>query len=397
MAKALIFIFYLTTTAALCQSAREQLQIANSAKLISSGFYEEIPFQDKNGYLIIPVQIGTETYQYIFDTGGYNTVTTEIMEKNNLPTLLEVEVGSANKIKTITHLSKVPSVKIGSVAFENVGVFKLDFAESPLIQCLTNGGLIGKGMIKECIWQVDYQRKLIRISDQLNKMPNLENSIKLKVRLDKVFNPFIKVEINGQSEEFLLDLGFGGFISLTEKTAQKHVSARIVEINGEGTMGANGISQEKLFVTQLKSLRMANKDWVNPTAFYSKPNNYNLIGSSLAKHFIITLNFKDKELILTPFKIELDESNESFGFDINSKDGKSYVSRLYQGQSADQAGLRLNEEVLKVNGSRLSEMAYCDFYFFIRKVLQSTQPIALEIMRDGKNTELQIRKQRIFN
>ena len=58
----------LVPAAAFGQSAKEQLAIANSAKLVSKGFYEELPFQDKLGYFILKARIDTATYEYIFDT-----------------------------------------------------------------------------------------------------------------------------------------------------------------------------------------------------------------------------------------------------------------------------------------------------------------------------------------
>ncbi len=117
-------------------------------------FYEEISFTDRGGYFIIPVTIGSQTYDYIFDTGGYNTVTTDIMTKNNLPELMKVSVGSGNQIKSKITLSKVPQLKLGDISCTDVGVFNFDFDESPLIMCYTNGGLIGKGVIRQSVWQI---------------------------------------------------------------------------------------------------------------------------------------------------------------------------------------------------------------------------------------------------
>jgi hypothetical protein len=381
----------------LCQSVKEQLEIANSVKLSSTDFYEEIGFVDRRGYLIIPVKIGEETYNYIFDTGGYNTVTTGIMKRNNLPKLMEVNIGSSNKIKSTVQLSKVPKIKIGNVDFESVGVFNFDFNESPLIKCYTNGGLIGKGVIKECVWQVDYSTKVIRVSDQLKKMPNIENSMRLKVRLDKIFNPFIKAEINGQMEEFLLDFGYGGFVSLTEKAGKKYRSNNPIQVDGEGTSSANGVSKEKMYVTKLRNFNIANSSFTNQMAFYSKLNNYNLIGTELLKYFIVTINLKDNEVILTPYKNEAKEPIESFGFSLNTKDGKLYVNRLYRNLPADKIGLRLGDEVLKVNDAILSKMEYCDFHFYINELLESAKQIKLEVNQDGLVKELLIEKGQIFN
>ena len=158
------FIFCISSKG---QTVKEQLSIANSVKLVSKNFYDEIPFSDKLGYFTIQVKIDSSSYVYIFDTGGYNTVTSKIMENAKLPSLMEVEVGSSNKIKSKIKLSKIPLLQIGKAQFENVGVFNFDFSSSPVINCYTNGGLIGKSVIKEGVWQIDYKKSVIRLSDNI--------------------------------------------------------------------------------------------------------------------------------------------------------------------------------------------------------------------------------------
>ena len=226
-------IFVSLTVYSFGQSPKEQLKIANAANVGLTDFYQEISFTDRGGYFIIPVTIGSQTYDYIFDTGGYNTVTTDIMTKNMLPELMKVSVGSSNQIKSEIILSKIPRLKVGDVQFTDVGVFNFDFNEAPVIKCYTNGGLLGKGVIKQAVWQIDYHNKIIRLADNLEKMPNLKNSVKLKVELDRVLNPFIQVEIDGRNQKFMLDFGYGGFISLTEKTANEYQFANSIETYGE--------------------------------------------------------------------------------------------------------------------------------------------------------------------
>src|SRR5690606_30757503 len=108
----------------------------------------------------------------------------------------------------------------------------------------------------------------------------------------------------------------------------------------------------------------------NQVAYYSESNNYNLIGTELTKYFIITLNFPEKELYLTPIpQADPSEAVKTFGFDLNRNGNNIYVSKLFGGLSADKAGLKLNDIVLSVNGKNLNDYSYCDFYFFIKDLL----------------------------
>lgn len=391
----IIFTLFLIRPFALGQSAKEQLSIANSAKLVSKNFYEEVRFNDKLGYFTIQVKIDKNSYEYIFDTGGYNTVTTKIMENAKLPSLMEVEVGSSNKIKSKIKLLKIPLLQIGKVIFQDVGVFNFDFSSSPVINCYTNGGLIGKSVIREAIWQIDYRKSVIRVSDNLASMPNLDNSEKIKIELDKTLNPFLKLLINGKQEKFMLDFGYGGLISLTEKTASYIKSNNILIIEGEGNVSANGIVKETTYATLLKNLIIGKKELKSKVAYYSKSNNYNLLGSELTKYFIVTLNFRDEELILTPYA-DAENSFETFGFNINLDSNKVYVSKLFNKLNAQKAGLLLNDEIISINDEKLSDFSNCDRYFNVNNILRTEKEILLGVKRGGEQKEFRIAKQKPF-
>jgi hypothetical protein len=388
--------FFLFCISSNGQTAKEQLSIVNSVKLVSKNFYDEIPFSDKLGFYTIQVKIDTGSYEYIFDTGGYNTVTSKIMENANLPSLMEVEVGSSNKIKSKIKLSKIPLLQIGKAQFENVGVFNFDFSSSPVINCYTDGGLIGKSVIGEGVWQIDYKKSVIRLSDNILNMPNLYNSEKIKIELDKTLNPFLKIMINGKQEKFMLDFGYGGLLSLTEKTASSLKPKNILTIEGEGVISANGVVRENTYVTLLESIIIGKSDLKNKVAYYSKSNNYNVIGSELAKYFIVTLNFKDRELILTPYD-EVESSYETFGFNINLDSSKIYVSNLFKELNAQKEGLLLFDEIIAVNGKQLNNLAaLCDRYFYVNNILRTEKEILLKIKRGSVDKEFLIERQKPF-
>ncbi len=378
------------------QSVKEKLTIVNSVKLASRNFNYQINFKNKLDYFIIPVKIDTILYEYIFDTGGYNTVTSDIMKKHNLPTLLETEVGSSNKIKSKIKISKIPLLQIGGVKFQDVGVFNFDFNESPVINCFTNGGLIGKSLIHQAVWNIDYKNSIIKVSDNILDFPLLNDSKKIKIELDKTLNPFFYVLINGKQEKFLLDFGFGGLISLTERTASALNLKNVLEIEGEGNISANGVVKEKSFIAAIDKISFGGINLKNQIAYYSKSNNLNLIGSELTKYFIVTLNFKDKELVLTPYN-DNENNFETFGFSVNISDSKLYINTIFNGLNAQKNGLLINDELISINGILLSNISVCDSYFLVNEILHNAREILLEIKRGEERKELRILKEKPFN
>ncbi len=381
------------------QSAKEQLEIVNSAEIISSEYYKEIPFENKFGYFTIPVTIGEKTYDYIFDTGGYNTLTSQIIDDNRLPKLMEVEVGSANQLKTKIKLTKIPLLEIGNLEIKDVGAFNFDFDESPPIKCYTNGGLFGKSIIKNGIWQINAQDQKIIITDDIDKLSNLGDAVKIKVKLDKVYNPFIKAKLNGKTHTFLLDFGFGGFISLTQKDGENLKTDGSIEIIGEGATSANGILNESTFIKHVKEFSIGKENLSNKFTYYAKSNNYNLIGSEITKYFIVTLNFEKKELYLTPIKISQEQPEKeinTFGFSLNKNDKNIYVSKIYKGGSAEKTGLKLKDVIFSINGEKFTDKPYCDFYDFFRALLDKNDDIVLGIRQNNSIEEIRIEKKKLF-
>ncbi len=392
----IIFIFICCFSIMHSQSAKKQLKLINSVTLNDKEFFEEISFQNKFGYFIIPVNIGNESYEYIFDTGGYNTLTSDIMEKNALPNLMDVQVGSSNKLKSKIALTQIPSAKIGGINFKDIGALNFDFDDSPQIKCYTNGGLIGKSIIKTAVWQLNAKEEKIMLTDDIEKLSHLENAIKLKVKFNKVFDPFIEAKINGKKVSFMLDFGFGGFVSLTEKDGINLSSQGMVEIEGEGSVSANGVVNESIFIKSLDNFEIGNMSIPNEVAHYAKSNNYNLIGTEIAKHFIVTLNFKDKELFLTPID-KMEEPKLSFGFNLNRNDKNMYVSRVYKDGSADKKGLKLNDVIISINDEKFNEASYCDFYDYINELLKGNENIKLGIERNNELQTINIAKRDLFN
>jgi hypothetical protein len=386
------FLLILLALRSAGQSAKDQLKIANAAKAGLTDFYKEIPFTDRGGYFIIPVTIGSQTYDYIFETGGYNTVTSDIMKNNALPELMKVTVGSSNQVKSKVVLSKIPMLQVSGVPFTDVGVFQFDFTDAPLIKCYTTGGLLGKGVIAQAVWQVDYPNKIIRVADRVDKMPNLENAIKLKVELDKVFNPFIQVTINGRTQKCLLDFGYGGFLSLTEKTARESAFTNTLEARGEGAVGANGATQEVTYLSTVASAELGGIKISDQVAFHSASNNYNLIGTELASYFIVTLNFKERELLLTPMKEFPQQTFQTFGINMNRDEKSIYISKIYKGLDGDKKGIQLRDQVVSVNGIPTDSLNLCDSFFKFQRMLKESNSVHIKVKRDDTERDFNLRK-----
>lgn len=176
------------------------------------------------------------------------------------------------------------------------------------------------------------------------------------------------------------------------RTANEYKFATTIETEGEGAIGANGVNKESMFISKLTTVKIAGQSLANQVAFYSKSNNYNLIGSEIAKFFMVTLNFKEKELILTPISEIPVDSFKSFGIDMNTNENEIYISRIYKGLNGDKKGIELNDKVISVNKWTVDSLNLCDSFFKLRKTLSQSDNLDIKVVRDNIEMEFKLQK-----
>jgi hypothetical protein len=376
------------------QKPAQVLEWMNTIKTDQKDFYYEIPFTFRNNHIVLPVTVGGITYQYVFDTGGYNDITDAIQEKNNFPVLTMQTVGSANRLKAKVNIVKVDSIKLGGLAIKDLAMLQMNFDKTPSMQCGVDGGLIGASIIKQFVWQINFVTKTIILTDDIAKL-SLDRAVKIPVTFNNRLMPFINVTLNGQEEKMMFDLGSSTLISLTKKTGGRYSKDKLViDIKGGATEGGNGTVQQAIHIIRADSLSIGNMELHNRPMVYTALSNENLIGNPIIKEAIITLNFKANELYLTPFE-KMSDGWQSFGFTAAFKDGTLRIATLYSGLAAEKAGLQIGDEIVAVNGEKINCNNDCDCRLLIQQITEK-QSILLEIRGTKGNKEISLEKQTVF-
>lgn len=391
-----VSLFFISIYAS-AQKPKEILSLINTAKSDNKNFYYEVPFDYRNNEIVIQVQIENQTYDYIFDTGGYNNITDDIQAKNNFPILTKQIVGSSNKIKKQVNIVKIDSLHIGKLVFHDIAVLQMNFDESPTIKCTIDGGLIGASIIKNYIWQIDYPKKKIIVTDQIDKIQNLTNATKVPVTFNSRLMPYIEAKINGRKEKMMFDLGSSTLFSMTEKTAKKHKTANAIDLLGGGTEGGNGVVKEPIHIINSGRIEIKNFHYLNKPIFYTSTNNESLIGNPIIKDYIVTMNFKDNEIYFLPInETATNEGWSTFGFTLEYKDGKSKVAMLLKNSMAEKAGLNLEDEILAIDGEKTNCKDYCECRKTYNALLETKDEITLDINKNGEAQTIKLKKEKIF-
>lgn len=396
--KAKLLTLFFCSTLCYSQSPQQVLSWINTAKAENTNFYYEIPFDYRNNLIVIPVRIGGQAYDYIFDTGGYNNITDPIQKKNNFPVLTKQTVGSSNKLKSEINIVRVDTFAIGDLIFKDIAALQLDFSKSPTIQCTIDGGIIGASIIKNYIWQIDYTRKKIIVTDRIDKITGLEKAVRVPVTFNSRLMPYINIEIGDRTENVMFDLGSSTLFSMTKKAAKRyHKSKEAILVQGGGTEGANGTIKEDIHIFKAPKIQLGLIKFENKPVLYTDTNNESLIGNPIIKNYIVTLNFAAGEMFFLPIKESpVEEGWKSLGFTLKRKNKRVQVATLYKGLAADKAGLLQEDEITAIDGKPITCDTDCDCNKMFPEMLDQQETITLTVLRNNAPFEIAIKKEKVY-
>ncbi|AXG74236.1 hypothetical protein DVK85_08285 [Flavobacterium arcticum] len=377
------------------QSDRKIKKWINTVEISDKDFYHEIPFDYNASGIVLKVDVGGKVYDYSFDTGGLNMITTKMQGENNFPVLTQINVGSSNKLTSTVNLVMTDTLKIGPLTFTDVGTLVMDVSNSPTISCL-NGGLIGASIIEKYIWQIDVLNQKIIVTDELDKL-SLKGAIKCKVRLNSRKQPYILIDINGKNREVLFDLGAGYPLELNIRDAIFIDPQRIREVYGSESESVNGVRKDSTYVFNGSSIKIGAAELINKPVFFSTSTRTSMLGCQIIEDYIVTLNFADSELYLTPIKGKAHKEGwETFGYFPVFENDKLIVRMVYQGSSAAREGLLPGDEIKTIDNKTIPCNEYCDCREYFLNFLANNSEQVLTIKRDGIVKRIKIKKQLMF-
>jgi hypothetical protein len=401
LGKIILFITFACsgfTQTSFAQKPKDVLKLINTVHTINKSFYYEIPFEYRNNHIILKVKIGNELYDYVFDTGGYNDITDSIQAKNSFPVLTKQTVGSANRLKSSVNIVKVDSLSIGELVFKDVAALQMNFDNSPSM-CGINGAIIGASIIKNLSWRIDFSQKIIIVTDDFPKLPSLPKTVKVPVTFNERLMPYIEAKLDGRTDKFMFDLGSSTLINLTDQTAKKYTKDKeLIEIFGGAVEGGNGIIKMPIHIFKASSFEIGNTAmYTNKPVVFTKLSNENLIGNPIIKDYVVTLNFKENELYLSPISDPKTINGwNSFGLNIDYKTNKLLVTTIFNGLPAQKAGVNINDEILTINEQPVACYNFCDCKLTIDNLLQSNSTITLGIKNGDKVKLIKLTKEKIY-
>lgn len=242
-------------------------------------------------------------------------------------------------------------------------------------------GILGVKTFQNRPHKIDFINKKLTFT---NKHENYD-SIKFIYEGDKIYLPLhYTIDKKEHSGKFILDLG--------STTTVLNSTSGINTANGISSIGIGGIGGETksktIFVDTIKLGNQLITDYAidisEDTAGALADANYDgILGTDILDDFDIIINLEHKILYLKPnkkFNSHKKILYKSFSYTDNTNTTDSWmVSYIYLNTDAYKKGLRLYDEILEIDGIKVSKLKRVAFY----QALKRNQKLQLKIRRNG--------------
>lgn len=178
---------------------------------IKHEFYSEIPYEIKNGLILIHLNIDGSDCKFVFDTGSKSYIKNQIQKKMDLRHYFNSASTDANKIKVESEIV-LGNLALGDLKVNN---FKFHTKESFPFDCHnTIDGILGNDILNQGVFFFDNDAKKLIVTNSINKIDDLKEFKRLPIKIN-----LGDIILKKNKEVFTLDSGYSyGFILTNRKS-----------------------------------------------------------------------------------------------------------------------------------------------------------------------------------
>jgi len=251
-------------------------------------------------------------------------------------------------------------------------------------------GVLGYDFISRFVMELDYDGATLVLHDPKTfQYAGVGKSVPMTMTGNI---PVVKARIDGQYEgEFRLDVGSGATVDLHGPFVKRHAltekAGRRFEVVGGGFGGTFTSS-----VTRMKKMEIGGFSWSDPIVILSGAETGGLasedyagnIGNQLLERFKCTFDYERRIVHLEPgSRFQRRDRFSQAGFQLGRLEGRVRAMQVIPGSPAGKAGLRVNDEVLALDGRAIQSYEVED----LRRMFEEGRPgtkHVLQIAREGK-------------
>ncbi|MDR2234659.1 MAG: retropepsin-like domain-containing protein [Chryseobacterium sp.] len=330
-----------------------------------------IPFELIDGKIIVGVTIKNEPHHFIFDSGAFTIISSELKNKlNEKKSQIVFEGVDANSVKAKMDVFSTDLLQIGNQNLNNINFSFADISWMKARACRKISGIFGANMMKGKVWRIDFKTNTMTMSDQA--LEQAAGSVSVPFSEENFTGvPRIHASIRKQKIEFIFDTGSGMGITMNQKSYNAVKDDRFLTFEGLLSQSLNSTSKGERQV-DVMDMEISGVN-TGGQIIDSSPDASNLIGIRMIENYLVDLDFINKKIVLSA-QVKTPEY-PSFGVAFAPVNGHLViVNKLKIPQLA---GLHLADRIIKINSrdvSNMSDEAFCD----IKNVLNNSETITIE-------------------
>ncbi|MFL5299881.1 MAG: aspartyl protease family protein [Anaeromyxobacteraceae bacterium] len=333
-----------------------------------------VPFQLVNNHIYLDVTLnGQGPFRLLCDTGGANIVTPTLAKALGLPTAGALQGRGVGEASEDVALTEVKALGIGDVTLRDQ-LFMV-FAMEPFaaVEGVPILGLIGYEVFKRFVVEVSYGKSRLTLT-----LPAAFQGAAKGTAVPFVFNdhiPQVEGEIDGVPGKFDIDTGSRSSVDLLGPFAEQHGLATKYRLTPSVVTGwgVGGASYGR--VTRARVLKLGAVTVKEPVAIvssqkkgaFSDPYVAGNVGGGVLRRFDVTFDYAGKRMWFEPNAQDaLPDAYDRAGLWVNL-DGPAFaVMDVLEGGPAHQAGVRVGDRILSVDGAPVTKTTLAEFRALLR-------------------------------
>lgn len=323
---------------------------------------EDIPFIYHSNHIYIEVNMGCRHSLWILDTGaGMTVIDSSFADKIGLEFEGNVTGQGAGALVQLYFVS-LPEFEVGDVKFAGQKAVAIDLSDIMKKSGLKFDGIMGYDFLSRLTTKIDYANELISFYDPESYTYSGNGTVLDAPIADKTF--VVPAVVDGKYEGlWSLDTGAGSCNFHAPFVEKNNLYDRDgIEFLGTG---AGGTFTEKLM--RFDSFTLAGYTIEKPLIDMTKTaekgsfqenEEIGNLGNSIMRHFIMTLDYKNQQVIFEPGgKFGMEFPRDRSGMQVMEADGDAIeIYHVAKGTPADKAGLKTGDLILDVNGIGINNL-----------------------------------------
>lgn len=351
-----------------------------------------VPFELEGHIIWLTVRINDNSgdYRFVFDTGALAAIDESVAAELGIAKGAPIPAFSAGDR---AWFGSRCSLRIGDLPLPAITPFIFDFEGK-------RDGFIGSNSLADFVVVLDYEQRNLYLYDTCDISVEEEDGHKMSFSshfptqapmvncwINDTLRPNGMID-NGSPFAFVFPLAFIDSLSGVEKLEL----VRSISVISRWPMS----STDEAYLSRLSSINIGTIHLKNVPVIFADVNEV-LIGKEFLEHFVTTIDYPRKMILLQPREGETFQSNVySSGLKLTrNESGQTIVKGFWEGSPAHRSGLQIGDAILEVNFRDAAEVSI----WGIRQLLEDRkiEVIDLTIESSRGNETISLSKENLLS